>query len=225
MGRMVLVPTSHIAMQSLKKVKEVIEREKPDCVAVELDMNRYVSMKEHGETSSLAALKALGVTTFLVYWVLKHLQSWLGSRMGILPGSEMMQAVEIARGMGIKVALIDRDIGVTLMRMKSISWREKFRLIIYLFKGLTVGYILMKIRKPGKGTKGAVDLSKVPPKDLIDQAMELMRTEFPQLYRVLVRERDQHMADRLRNMSKKFDKIVVVIGAGHADGMKQLLGK
>jgi pheromone shutdown-related protein TraB len=222
---MILVPTSHIAKQSLKKVKEAIEKEKPDCVAVELDMNRYMSMKERGETSSLAALKALGVTTFLVYWIMKHLQSWLGNKVGILPGSEMMHAVEVARGMGIKVALIDRDIGVTLMRMKNISWGEKFKLIVYLFKGLTIGYLLVKIRKPGKGAKGVVDLTKVPPKDLIDQAIDLIKNEFPQLYGILIRERDIYMTDRLKNMSKKFNKIVVVIGAGHVDGMKRLLKK
>ncbi len=222
MSRIILVPTSHVSVQSLKKVKEVIEREKPDCVAVELDMNRYASMKQHEEASTLEALRALGVMTFALYWILKRLQSWLGKKLGILPGSEMLKAVEIARKMGIKVALIDRDIGVTLFRLKSIPAREKLKLILYLFKGMTIDYLLLKIRKD-KGTM--IDLTKVPPKDLIEQAMQVMRKEFPNLYSVLVTERDRYMADLLKNMSKKFDKIVVVVGAGHADGMKQLLGK
>ncbi|MFC2144051.1 TraB/GumN family protein [Candidatus Aenigmatarchaeota archaeon] len=223
MSRIILVPTSHVSAHSLKKVKEVIEREKPDCVAVELDMNRYASMKQHEEASTLEALRALGVTTFALYWILKRLQSWLGKKLGILPGSEMLKAVEISRKMGIKVALIDRDIGVTLFRLKSIPAREKLKLILYLFKGLTIDYLLLKMRKD-KGTM-AIDLTKVPPKDLIKQAMQIMKKEFPNLYNALVTERDRYMTDLLKNMSKKFDKIVVVIGAGHADGMKRLLGK
>lgn len=221
MSRIILVPTSHIARQSLEKVKEVIEKEKPDCVAVELDMNRYMAMKQEICASSIEVLKTLGFMTFILYWILKKLQSWFGKKLGILPGSEMLKAVEVARSNGIKVALIDRDIRITLLRMRNISWKEKAKIIFYLFKGLTIDYLLLRIRKDGK----AIDLSKIPPKDLIDQAIGMMKKEFPQLYSVLVKERDQYMADRLKSMSKKFKKIVVVIGAGHADGMKRLLGK
>jgi pheromone shutdown-related protein TraB len=220
MRKIILVPTSHVAKQSLKKVKEVIEKEKPDCVAVELDMNRYSAMKEQEKTSSLEALKTLGFMTFLLYWVLKKLQSWLGKKLGILPGSEMIQAVDVARKAGIKVALIDRDMRITLMRVKSISWKEKTKLLLFLFKGLTIDYFLLKIRKDGK----AIDLNKVPPKELIEQAMEVMKKEFPQLYKVLVKERDEFMASRLKDMSSKFEKIVAVTGAGHTEGLQKLLG-
>ncbi|MCK4497029.1 MAG: TraB/GumN family protein [Candidatus Aenigmarchaeota archaeon] len=220
MKKIILVPTSHVAKQSLKKVKEVIEKEKPDCVAVELDMNRYSAMKEQEKTSSLEALKTLGFMTFLLYWVLKKLQSWLGKKLGILPGSEMIQAVDVARKAGIKVALIDRDMRITFLRVKSISWKEKMKLLLFLFKGLTIDYLLLKIRKDGK----AIDLDKVPPKELIEQAMEMMKKEFPQLYRVLVKERDEFMASRLKDMSSKFEKIVAVTGAGHTNGLQKLLG-
>lgn len=220
MKKIILVPTSHVAKQSLEKVKEVIEKEKPDCVAVELDMNRYSAMKEQEKTSSLEALKTLGFMTFLLYWVLKKLQSWLGKKLGILPGSEMIQAVDVARKAGIKVALIDRDMRITLLRVKSISWKEKMKLLLFLFKGLTIDYFLLKIRKDGK----AIDLNKVPPKELIEQAMEMMKKEFPQLYRVLVKERDEFMASRLKDMSSKFEKIVAVTGAGHTNGLQELLG-
>lgn len=219
MGQIILVPTSHIARQSLDKVREVIDKEKPDCVAVELDMSRYTAMKEEEEASSWEILRALGFMTFFLYWVLRHLQSWLGKKLGILPGSEMLKAIEIAREANIKVALIDRDISITLVRLRSITWKEKAKLILYLFKGLTIDYILLKIRKDVR----AIDLSKVPPKEMIDQAMDMMKKEFPQLYSVLVRERDEFMAARLRDMSLKFSKIVVVVGAGHAEGLKRLI--
>jgi len=218
MAEIVLVPTSHIARQSLENVRMVIEKEKPDCVAVELDLNRYLAIKE-GEASVLETLKALGFFTFLLYWILKRLQSWLGKKLGILPGSEMIHAVEVARKTNARIAFIDRDIRVTLLRIKNISWKEKAKLILFLFKGLTIDYILLKTKRGER-----IDLSKVPPKELINQAMFLMKKEFPQLYRILVEERNLYMAVNLRHLSKQFKKIVAVTGAGHTDGLKKLLG-
>lgn len=221
MTDIILVPTSHVARESLKNVKKAIEREKPDCVAVELDMNRYYSMKEQSKGSTLDAMKNLGFLTFVLYWFLKSLQSWLGKRTGILPGSEMVGAVDVAREAGIKVALIDRDIRITVTRMNSIPWTEKAKMILFLFKGITIDYLLMKLGRGGQ----RIDLNKVPPKEIIDKAMTMMKGEFPSMYRVLVNERDHFMAERLRDMSRKFRKIVVVIGAGHIDGIRKLLEK
>jgi pheromone shutdown-related protein TraB len=218
MREIILVPTSHVARQSLEKVKEVISKEKPDCVAVELDINRYYAMKE-GESSGTEAFRTLGPPTFLFYWILRQLQSWFGRRMGILPGSEMMRAVDIARTGNVKVAFIDRDIRVTLMRVRKIPSKEKVKLLLYILKGLTIDYLLLRMKK-GE----AVDLSRVPPKEIINQAMEMMRKEFPQLYTVLVKERDHYMAVRLKQLSKQFGKIVAVTGAGHTDGLRKLLG-
>jgi len=39
----ILIPTSHIAEESIQKIKEVIEKTKPDCVAIELDEKRYIA--------------------------------------------------------------------------------------------------------------------------------------------------------------------------------------
>jgi pheromone shutdown-related protein TraB len=219
MSKIILVPTSHIAKQSVRKVKEVIEKEKPDIVAVELDMNRYMAAKQEKNASTIETMKTLGFLTFLFYWILKNLQSWLGKKMGILPGSEMIQAVDVANKLGIKVAFMDRDIGVTMMRIRNISWKEKTKLLLYLFKGLTIDYALFKIQR-----KNGIDLSKVPPKELIKEAMDLLSKNFPELYKVLVVERDHFMVTRLKSLSNHFDKIVAVIGAGHTDGMKKLLG-
>lgn len=218
MAEIILVPTSHVARQSLDKVREVIEKEKPDLVAVELDINRYMAARQESRASLTETLKALGVMTFVFYWALKKLQSWLGKKLGILPGSEMLHAVEIANKKGIKFAFIDRDIGITMMRIRNISWREKMKLLLYLFKGFTIDYVLLKARK-----KKGIDLSKVPPKELIREAMSMLKKEFPQLYNVLVHERDIYMVKKLKQLSQHYEKIVAVTGAGHTDGMKKLL--
>lgn len=216
MPKIILIPTSHIASQSVKKVKEVIEKEKPDCVAVELDMNRLMSFKQK-QASTLETIKALGPATFLIFWTMKKLQTWLGNKVGILPGSEMLTAVKIAQQNKIKVALIDQNIAVTFTNIQKIPFKEKAKLMWFFIRGVTIGLVLSKIKKD------KIDLSKLPQKDLIEEAMLMIKTEFPHLFKALVTDRDRYMVKNLKNISKHFEKIVVVIGAGHYKGMKKML--
>ena len=143
MAEIILVPTSHIAEESIRTVERVIEKESPDCVAVELDVNRYISM-EHGEVSNLRVLRELGPWTFTMYWIMKRVQSWLGGRVGIMPGSDMIKAVRVAEYEGAHVEFIDRDIGITMERLRRVSWREKAKLILFLVKGLTIDSLLAR---------------------------------------------------------------------------------
>jgi len=216
MARIVIVPTSHIAEESLGNVKRTIEREDPDLVAVELDMDRFIAMEE-GKNTSIHTVKNIGFLDFSLYFLMKKLQDWLGKKVGILPGSEMLMAVRIAEERGIDVAFIDRDIRITFFRMGSIPWREKLKLVWFLVKGFLFGWIISKIRREG------IDLRKVPPEEVIDRALSVIKREFPNIYRVLVRERDIFMSRKLIKLSGRYRKIVAVVGAGHKKGLEKLL--
>ncbi|MFH1977979.1 MAG: TraB domain-containing protein [Candidatus Aenigmatarchaeota archaeon] len=217
MAKIILVPTSHIASESVKKVESVIEKEEPDCVAVELDINRFFAQRKGEGASDSEVLKNIGFSSFLVYWTMKKLQNWLGKKTGILPGSEMMQAVKIAEKKKLTIAFIDRDIRQTFLRIQKITTGEKLKLFWFLIKGIVIGSVWSKL------SRQKIDLSKLPPKDMIDDAMSILREEFPQLYKVLLTERNIFMVKKLEDLSTKFKKIVVVIGAGHYDGMKKLI--
>ena len=219
MAKIVLVPTSHIAAESVRRVRETVEKEKPDCIAVEMDLNRFYSIRnEQASGSSLDSIRALGFTTFFVYFLMKKLQEWLGKKVGILPGSEMLEAVKIGESKGLTIAFIDQDIRLTFARMKMVGNIEMLKLIWFFIKGVTVGFLLSKVKK-GE----AIDLRKLPPNKLIKEVLSVFRKEFPGIYRVLITERDRHMAHKLKDISPRFKKIVAVVGAGHEDGMKKLL--
>ena len=53
---------------------------------------------------------------YLVHWLLAYVQKKIGDDMGVKPGAEMLSAIEEAEASGARVALIDRDIQVTLQR-------------------------------------------------------------------------------------------------------------
>jgi pheromone shutdown-related protein TraB len=210
MGKVILVPTSHIAEESLGKVREIVDKERPDCIAVELDVNRYIALKDK-KASSMELLKAVGPLTFLLFLVLKKLQEHLGGQVGILPGSEMLAAVEIGRRRNVQVAFIDMDIRTTLKNINAVGAGEKLKLLWFLLKGMF------------SGEKVEIDLNKIPSDKLIEEAMGVFREEFPGLYRALITERNRYMAAVLKRLSGRFEKVVAVIGAGHYRGIGRLL--
>lgn len=218
MAKIVLVSTSHIARESMKKVKSAVEKENPDCIAVELDRNRYHAMKVEQSVSHLDMLKQLGFTTWLIFALFRRIQKSLGKKVNIFPGAEMLGAVKIASKKHVKVAFIDQDIRRTFLKIKEIGALEKLKLVWFVLKGLVIGWIYQKIRR-----KSLVDLNKVPKEELVEQAMSHLRKNFPNIYKVLVFDRDKHMTKNLKALSKEFDTIVAVIGAGHKKGMEKLL--
>ena len=49
----ILIGTAHVSKQSAELVKEVIEREQPDSVCIELDQQRYQSIRDENKWISL----------------------------------------------------------------------------------------------------------------------------------------------------------------------------
>ncbi|HLD57677.1 MAG TPA: TraB domain-containing protein [archaeon] len=207
----ILVPTSHVAEESIQKIKEVIEKTKPDCVAVELDKNRYLALK----SEQVSGKPNLGFTTNVIFTLLKKLQEKIGDIVGIMPGSDMLTAVETAKEKSIPVYFIDQDIQKTLEALKMLKLTEKLKLIKY---ALTASFYIYT----GRG-KEKIDLTKVPPEQLIDDALEVFKITFPQLYKILVEDRNQYMAANLKKLSENYNTVVAVVGAGHYKGIKSLL--
>ncbi|WP_336133414.1 TraB/GumN family protein [Natronomonas amylolytica] len=138
-GSVRVVGTAHVSEASVTEVEEVIDAEQPDVVAVELDEGRYRQMK--GETpEDLDAgdlLRGNTVYQFLAYWMLSYVQARLGERFDIEPGADMKAAIDSAEGHGIDVALVDRDIQVTIQRFWArLTFLEKIKLIGNLAVGL-----------------------------------------------------------------------------------------
>jgi pheromone shutdown protein TraB len=73
-GSVHVVGTAHVSADSVREVEEVIDRERPDTVAVELDEGRYRQMQ--GETPDDLEpgdfLKGNTVFQFIAYWTLSY---------------------------------------------------------------------------------------------------------------------------------------------------------
>ncbi len=139
-GTVTVVGTAHVSERSVEEVEETITRERPDVVAVELDEGRYRQMQ--GETpddlDASDLLKGNTVFQFLAYWMLSYVQTQLGERFDIEPGADMQAAIDVAEGLGIDTALVDRDIQTTIQRFWArMTITEKLRMVGGLAFGIT----------------------------------------------------------------------------------------
>ena len=139
-GSVTVVGTAHVSAESAERVEERIREERPDVVAVELDEGRYRQMQ--GETPDDIEAKDLlsgnTVFQFLAYWMLSYVQTRMGDRFDIEPGADMRAGINTAEELGMGVALVDRDIQVTMQRFWTrLSMGEKAKLVGGLALGIT----------------------------------------------------------------------------------------
>ena len=215
----VLVGTAHISKDSVDEVKSVIEEYKPDIVAVELCKRRYeaITKKDQWENTPVTKLlKSGNAYLMLAQTFLASIQRRLGKEYGVEPGSEMVAAIKEAEKNNLKIALIDRDITVTLKRAwRKMGLREKFRLTWEFLKAI-VGYDEEELDE--------IDLKELMKEDVISAMMEEFGEIAPSVKTVLITERDQYIAKKISDESKK-GKVVAVVGAGHLKGIESYLKK
>ncbi|KDE60216.1 conjugal transfer protein TraB [Halostagnicola sp. A56] len=139
-GSVQVLGTAHVSQASVDEVRETIRDESPDMVAVELDEGRYRQM-QGGTPDDVQAEDLLSGNTvfqFLAYWMLSYVQSRLGDQFDIEPGADMRAAIESAEANGHGVALVDRDIQITIQRFWArLSIIEKLKMVGGLALGVT----------------------------------------------------------------------------------------
>lgn len=207
-----IIGTSHIAPQSLREVKETILLRKPGIIALELDEGRFIAMQQKKQRISFRMIKELGIRGFLFNIFGAWVETKLGRMVGVKPGSEMIIAIKLAKSLKVQVALIDRDIRLTIKKLlKSITWKERWNFIVDIFKGIFYA----------KKELQMFDLRKVPPEKLIEKLLAKTKVRYPSFYKVLVAERDAYMAKVLNKLitDNPDIEIVAVVGAGHEKGI------
>ena len=210
---LIIVGTAHVSRESIKEVEEVIEREKPDIVAVELCGKRYKALVEKTPTeiSIRDVIKSGEMYLLLFQWILAYFQRKVGKALGVKPGEEMLKAIEKAREVGASVALIDRDITVTFRRFwAKMSFIEKLRMTFALLRSIG-----------GGGEE--IDVEEMKKEDMVETLIAELRKFSPSAGEVLVDERDAFIAGNLLNLLSTGKKIVAVVGAGHQEGIRRYL--
>lgn len=211
-----LIGTSHIAKESLKEVEKVIRKQEPDFIALELDPRRlHALLAKKKRKISIRDIRRVGIKGYFFALIGGWAEKKLGESVGVSPGAEMLKAVKLAKELKIPLLLIDQDIEITLRRFsQTLTWKEKWNFLVDLFNGFVLRKKIITF-----------DLTKVPSQKIIKKLTKEVEKRYPNIYKVLVVERNHVMARRLAFIMKKEpDKeIIAIIGAGHEKEMLQLI--
>jgi len=212
--RFFLVGTAHISQQSVDLVREVIERERPDCVCVELDEQRYAALAQEKtfQTQDLREIiRTKQLAALLINLLLASYQKRLGMKLGVTPGKELLEATRAAQENDIPIALCDRDVRITLRRAwAAISFWHKLQ--------LASGVLASAFEDTEISEE---ELARIRQQDVLSELMRELGEAMPRLKTSLIDERDTYLAQKIHDAPGQ--KIVAVVGAGHIEGMSRAM--
>ncbi|MEC9069739.1 MAG: TraB/GumN family protein [SAR324 cluster bacterium] len=208
--KILLVGTAHISQSSVDEVNKVIEQEQPDTVCVELCESRHQAMVDKDQWKNTDIFKVVreGKSFLLLSnLIMTAFQKRLGSQLGVKPGAEMLAAIQASERINAELQLVDRDVKITLQR----TWRGmpfwgRMKVFSQLLASL---FIREEISKE--------EIEKLKESDALSEAMQMLADQSPDMKRILIDERDQFMAEKIRQAPGK--RIVAVVGAGHVKGL------
>ncbi len=212
----ILIGTAHVSKQSAEQVKEVIEREQPDTVCVELDEQRYQAIMEENKWKEMDIFKIIKerkTTLLLMNLLISSFQKRIAKQFGIKPGQEMIQGIESAKEIGADLVLADRNIQITFSRIwHGIGLSGKSKLLLQIFYSIF-----------SNETISEEELEKLKSEDMLNSMLHDFTVAFPKLKVPLIDERDQYLAQKIKDAPG--EKIVAVLGAAHVPGIKEEIKK
>ncbi|WP_117148860.1 TraB/GumN family protein [Paraliobacillus zengyii] len=212
----ILIGTAHVSKNSAEQVKEVIEAEQPDAVCIELDKQRYQSIMDGNKWKEMDIFKVIKekkASLLLMNLAISSFQKRMAKQFGIEAGQEMIQGIESAKESGAKLVLADRNIQITFARIWSgVGFKGKMMLLTQVVAGIF-----------SKDSISEEDLEKMKCQDSINAVLSEFTQSFPKLKKPLIDERDQYLAQKIKDAPGK--KIVAVLGAAHIPGIKEEIKK
>jgi len=205
-----VIGTAHVSRASADLVERVIRRECPDTVSVELCQGRYQAIIDKSrwrETDLFKVIREKKAFLLLSNLTLSYVQKRIGARLGIRPGEEMLRAIEAAQAVNAEIHLADRDVRATLSR----TWR----LMRFWTKVKLMAQLVMSVGELDQVE--AEDIEKLKQQDAMEALLNEIGEALPEVRAILIDERDQYLAERIRNAPGQ--RIVAVVGAGHVPGI------
>ena len=210
--------TAHVSKASADAVAELVHSGKFEIVAIELCDNRHRSIINPNSLADMdlfEVIKSKKASMVAASLALGAYQQRLAEQFGIQPGEEMRVAMLLTQEQGLQLALIDRDVGVTLKRVyKSIPWWRK----IYVVSGLIASVL-------SNEKVSEEEIEKLKSGDMLESTFSQFADSAYDLFHPLIAERDIYMAAKLCKLAEENPgkNILAVVGAGHLAGIKEQL--
>jgi pheromone shutdown-related protein TraB len=212
--KITILGTAHVSKESADLVVSVIKEKCPDTVCIELCESRYNSIKQNQkwqETDIVKVIREKKTFLLLSNLLLASFQKRIAEKFDIRPGEEMIKAIETAESTGAEILLADRDIRVTLTRtFRNMGLWSKMKLFFQM---------ILSLGKIDDITEE--DIEKMKNEDVLESILSEVGKKHPVIKKILIDERDQYLAHKIRNAPG--NNIVAVVGAGHLPGIKKYI--
>jgi pheromone shutdown-related protein TraB len=215
--RYTLLGTAHVSRASVDAVEAAVATGRYDTIAVELDAQRHRAMTDPDALSKLDLFQILreGKTGLVAAnLALAAYQRRLAEQLGVEPGAELRAAAVGANQRGLRLSLIDRDVGITLKRaFRGLGFWGRTQLIAGLAASL---FADEKVESD--------EIEKLKQGDFLESSFGEFAAGSPPLYQAVIAERDRYMAARLRQVGAEGGReVLAVVGAGHLKGLAEHL--
>ncbi len=214
--RYTLLGTAHVSRASVEAVEDAIRNHAFDTIAVELDSQRLQALSD---PESLAKLNLVDVirkgqgALFAANLALGAYQRRLAEQFGIEPGAELKRAVALASEGGLRMELIDRNVGLTFRRAAAnLGFFGRMKLVASLAMSLL-----------SSDEMDEAEIEKLKQGDMLESSFGEFAQSNPALYESVIAERDRYMAARLREVPVGSKEVLAVVGAGHLAGLARHL--
>lgn len=205
-----LIGTAHVSKVSAEEVVQAIEEINPDCICIELDQARYDSInnpKKWEDTNIIEVIKRKQVGMLLVNIILSSFQKRVAKNLDTQSGQEMIEGIKLAKERSIELALVDRSVQTTFIRIwRKHSFLQKIKLATQIFMSIFEDDDLSE-----------EDLANLKQADMLESALQEVGKNFPIIKAVLVDERDQYLAEKIKRTNGK--TVVAILGAAHLPGV------
>ncbi len=203
-----VIGTAHV-VDLAEPLRAALSGRPLDGIAVELDDERarliFAPTPPSGTARDVPMIARL--------WSL--LQRRLGADLGAgVPGAEMRTAAAVARERNLPLFLVDDPVRVMMARLlTTMPFKER----VALFAGSVIAIFL-----PSRVVRDQMEDYVENPSDVVAE----LRRASPTVARVLLDERNEHMADRLAQIrARGFLRLAVVVGDAHVEGLTAALGR
>lgn len=206
-----ILGTAHVSQNSIDEVISIIKKTKPDTVGVELCDARLAAIRDDAYWKKLDIFKVFKerkMYLLLSSLILSSFQKKMGHGK-IRPGDEMRAAIANGEANGARIAVIDRDIQTTLKR----AWSDVgFMSRMYLFSALITSLFVKEEVTPEK-------IEEMKSEDVLKDLFSGLPPRYNNIKRVIIDERDEYLAQKIRKEAINSKKLFAVVGAGHLQGI------
>ena len=200
-----MIGTGHVYNIS-EQVSFIIKHTWPDAVLIELDERRYYAvMNDTGEKTKVKSASKM-------YAAQVKYQNKMSEKNKVGPGGEMLTAILEGRSAGAEIICIDTDAEQNMKEIEeSMPLSEMAR-----FAASSVFDRMFAHRESRHSQKNFAENE--------EEYVRKMRKRYPTMVRMLIDERDEHMARKIIEASEKYKNMVVVVGDAHVRGICERLG-